>query len=387
MDFLGLSQSRFCPIRLSCAMMLALLVFSAACSKGPELPAQKKPGMAAPVKVAKAELKDVPLQIEAVGNIEAFSTVAVTAQISGQIEKIHFKEGQRVKEGDLLVTIDPRPYKAVVAQGEAVLARDMAQMETARREAARYGGLVANGYVSQSQYDQIKSSADSLQSVVAADKAAVDNAKLQLGYCFIHSPITGQTGVILIDEGNAVKANDKTLVTIMQVKPLYANFSVPQQYLHEINKRQAAGKLRVAVSPPGSGLPPVNGVLTFIDNSVDSATGTIKLKAAFDSSDKLLWPGQFVKASLLLSTEKGAVVIPSQAVMASQKGQSVYVVKPDGSAEMRIVTVSRVYGEESLIASGIEAGETVVIDGQLQILPGGKVKVSENRGGDKGQGK
>jgi len=371
---------------LHAGFAIAFLASLVSCSKNSQEQMQRKPGVA-PVKAAVAAKKDVPLRIDVVGNIEAYSMAILTAQVGGQIEKIHFREGAFAKKDDILITIDPRPYKAAVAQAEAVLARDTVQADNTKKDAERYGELVAKGFIAQSQYDQAKTAADAAGSVVVADKAAVENAKLQLGYCYIHSPINGQTGAILINEGNLVKANDKTLATVYQVKPIYASFSVPQIHLPDIRKYRAMGRLKVTAQPPTPDSPPVEGVLTFIDNGVDPATGTIKLKATFDNGEKPLWPGQFVKISILLTTEKDVVVIPSQAVMTSQKGQYVFLVTSDGVAEMKPVTVSRTFDGQSIIATGVEAGQTVITDGQLQAIPGGKVKIVENQTGEKASGK
>lgn len=385
----GTFSKRTGAIRHSIAGATALFVISAFACHQPER-GQNGPGKAghppAPVKTALSAKKDVPLRVDVVGNVEAYSSISITSQVGGQLEKIHFREGQQVKEGDLLVTIDPRPYKSAVDQAEAALARDTAQMENAAKEAARHEDLAQKGFVSQSQYEQLKTAAEALKSVLAADRAAVANAKLQLQYCYIHSPIGGQTGAILVNEGNTVKANDKTLVTVTQVDPLYVGFSVSQAHLQAIRKYRARGTLKVTALP-AEGLPPQHGTLTFIDNSVDPATATIKLKAKFDNRDKILWPGQFVKVSLLLTTEKGLVTVPSQALQASQKGQFVYVVTPEGTADMRHVEVGRVFGDESVVLSGLAAGETVITDGQMQTVPGGKVNVTDNGGGPERPGK
>lgn len=368
------------------AIVAVAAVFAVSCSKGGQEGRQKKFAAAPPVRVAKAETRDVPNTIEVVGNVEAYLTLSVTSQINGQIDKIHFKEGDFVSVGKPLITIDPRPFKAALKQAEANTTRDTAQMKNAQREEARYKELVKKGYVSQSQYDQVAATADALVASVAADMAAEDSARLNLDYCFIRSPIEGKTGPVMIYEGNYVKANDKTIVTVLQVKPIYANFAVPQLYLPLIRKYQAEGKLEVYAFPPG-GLPPVVGGVSFIDNTVDPATGTIKLKANFENEEKTLWPGQFVKVSLLLTTDKGVVVIPTQAVINTQKGSSVYVVKPDGTAEWRPVKISRSVGLDSIIENGLAAGETVVTDGQLQAVPGGPVRIIEEQPAKKEPGK
>ncbi len=352
-----------------------LLVALAACSKDAHQQNQKKQMPPAPVKVTAAIRKDVPLRLEVVGSVEAHATVSIAAQVSGQIEKIHFKEGEHVTKGAKLVTIDPRPFKAAVAQAEAALARDTAQMENARRDAERYETLAREGVVARSQADQSNTTADALAAVVAADKALLENARLQLAYCHIHSPIDGQTGAVLLDEGNLIKANDKTVVTIYQVKPVYVSFTVPQAQLALIRGHMAEGRLKVSAAPEG--VRAAEGVLVFIDNGVDPATGTIRLKASFANGGGRLVPGQFVNVSMTLTTEKEALTIPSHAVMAGQKGEYVFVVK-NGTAEMRPITVRRAFGGDVLIEKGLEQGETVVTDGQIQVIPGGPVKVAES---------
>lgn len=365
------------------AVLAALLAVS--CSKSEQAGAQRKFGPA-PVRVAKAVTTDVPNQIEAVGNIEAFSTLSLTSQVNGQIEKIHFKEGDFVKEGDLLVTIDPRPFRAALAQAVAVKERDVVQMKNAQKEAARNKELVDKGYISRSQYDQLAATADGLVAAVAADKAAEETAKLNLEYCFIRAPFAGKTGAVMIYPGNYVKANDKTIVTVLQIKPVYADFALPQQNLAAVKKYLSEGKLETSVLQ-SDGVPPVKGDLKFIDNTVDPATGTIKLKAVFENGDKSLWPGQFVKVSLFLTTDKGVVVVPTPALINTQKGSSVFVVRSDDTAELRPVKTGRSFGNATVVENGLSAGETVVTDGQLQTMPGGKVKVIEDQPPKKETGK
>jgi multidrug efflux system membrane fusion protein len=361
-------------LRALCFSAVVAAFFASSCSGGgQQAQGPRKPGVA-PVRVVRAEKKDVPLQIDGVGTMESVNNVSITSQVNGQIQKIHFKEGAFVSKGELLATLDPRPFKAALAQAEAVAKRDAVQYENAKKEAGRNAELFKKGFVSQSQYDQILANAEALSAVVNADKSAVDSAKLQLEYCYIKSPITGKTGAVMVDEGNLIKANDKAIVTILQIRPIYASFSVPQLYLPLIKKYQEKGGMVATVFPP-SGLQAVKGELTFTDNTVDSTTGTIKLKATFNNPDKTLWPGQFVKVSLFLTTEKDVVAVPSQAVMTTQKGQTVYVVDKDDTASIRPVKVARTYGQDSIIEKGLEAGETVVSDGQLQTIPGGKVKV------------
>jgi multidrug efflux system membrane fusion protein len=320
----------------------------------------------------------MPLQIRAVGNVEAYSTVSVKSQVTGVLMQAHFKEGQDVKKGQLLFTIDPRPLEAALKQAEANLARDVAQLQNAREQARRYAELVKKQYVSQEQYDQIRTNADALEAVVEADKAAVENAKVQLSYCYIYSPIDGQVGSLLVYEGNLVRVNDATaLVVINQVTPVNVTFSVPEQNLADIRRHMTQGSLKVEAQFQSDEGRPEHGVLAFIDNAVDRTTGTIKLKAEFKNQDRRLWPGQFINVALTLSTEANAVVVPSEAVQVGQEGQHVFVVKPDKTVEMRPVVVARTDEGEAVIAKGLQAGEQVVREGQFLLGPGTRVEIKD----------
>lgn len=328
-----------------------------------------------PVTVATVIQETVPVEHEAIGNVEAYSTVAVKSQVEGQVERVHFREGQDVKKGDLLFTIDPRPFEASLKQAEANLAKDMAEATHARVEAERYTKLVDQGIVSKEQYDRFRSSADALEAAVAADRAAIDRAKLQLGYCTIRSPLDGRTGSVIIHEGNVVKANDATLVVINQLNPIYVNFSVPEKYLAEIKSYMGSkGNLHVQALVPSDEAHPQQGRLTFVDNIVDTGTGTIRLKGTFQNQEKRLWPGQFVNVRLKLASQPNAIVIPSQAVQTSQQGQYVFVIESD-VAQARPVSVGRSLGAETVIEQGLRAGEKVVTDGQLRLAPGAKVEI------------
>jgi multidrug efflux system membrane fusion protein len=359
---------------------------------------------AVPVTVATVVQKNIPVQVRVIGTVEAYSTVSIKAQINGPVTKVYFKEGQDVKKGDLLFTIDPRPFEAALKQAEANLARDtaqvqqaeanlakdMAQAKNAEVEAQRYAELIKKEVVSKEEYDQRRTNADAFQAAiradqaavdnakaaVRADQAAVDNAKIQLGYCSIRSPIDGRTGSILVHEGNLVKANDTpALLVINQMTPIYVAFSVPEQQLSEIKKYTAAGKLDVEAIIPNDEKHPAQGVITFIDNAVDSATGTIRLKGTFANHERRLWPGQFVNVVLTLTTQPNAIVIPSQAVQTGQQGPFVFVVKPDLTVESRPIAVGRTVDGETVIEKGLPAGEKVVTDGQLRLVPGAKVEI------------
>ena len=333
---------------------------------------------AVPVLVATAVQKTVPVQVRAVGNVEAFSTASIKSQVTGVLTKVHFTEGQNVKKGQLLFTIDPRPLEAALKQAEANLARDTAKLQNSREQARRYADLVKKQYVSQEQYDQIRANAEADEAVVQADVAAVDNAKVQLSYCYIYSPLDGQVGTQLVNEGNLVRVNDGTpLVVINQVTPIYVTFSVPEQNLADIRQHMASGRLKVdAAFPSGDGRPE-QGFLVFVDNAVDRSTGTIKLKAEFSNQERRLWPGQFVNIAVTLSTQPDAVVIPSEAIQVGPEGQHVFVVKPDKRVEVRPVTVGRTNEGEAVIAKGLKAGEQVVREGQFLLGSGARIEIKD----------
>lgn len=330
-----------------------------------------------PVTVAPVIQKSVPVEVRVIGNVEAYSTVSVKAQIAGAVERAFFKEGQNVKNGDPLFALDSRPYLATLQQLEANLARDQAQLENAGAQAERYAKLFQDGIVSKEQYDSFRTSADALAASVRADKAAIEKAKVDLDYCSISSPIDGRTGSLLIHPGNIVKANETVLLVINQVVPIYVSFSVPEQNLAEIKKRMAAGSLAVAAIIPNDELHPVQGNLTFVDNTVDNTTGTIRLKGTFANLDGRLWPGQFVNVVLKLTSQPNAVVVPSQAVQTGQAGQYVFVIKTDLTAESRPVVPGSTVGGETVIEKGLQPGERVVTDGQLRLAPGTKVEVKK----------
>jgi multidrug efflux system membrane fusion protein len=344
------------------------LMTISACAKKPQ--AARPP---VPVVEGLARRQDLPVQISAIGNVEAYSTVQVRTLISGQLTDIYIKEGQDVKKGQLIMKIDPRPFEAALRQAESVLARDTAQAEYAEAEERRYQALAEKDYVPKEQYDQFRTNAASSRSLVESDKAAVDNARVQLTYCYIYAPTDGVAGSILVNQGNVVKANDVPLLVINQVKPIYVSFSVPEQDLPDIKKYSAGGKLAVLASLQTNTGSPEKGFLTFIDNMVDPSTGTIRLKGTFANEYRRLWPGQFIQTVLELTTLPGAVTVPSQAVQSGQNGNFVFVIKPDMTVEPRPVETGIVYDGETQIKSGIAAGERVVTDGQLRLVPGAKV--------------
>jgi membrane fusion protein, multidrug efflux system len=333
---------------------------------------------AVPVLAATAQQKVVPVQIRAVGNVEAYSTVSIKSQVTGVLTEAHFKEGQDVKKGQLLFTIDPRPLEAALKQAEATLARDFAQVQNAREQARRYAELVNKQYVSREQYDQIKANADAAEAVVVADQAVVENAKVQLSYCYIYSPMSGRVGSLLMNEGNLVRVNDGApLVVINQLTPIYVTFSVPEQNLEDIKRHMAMGKLQVGARFPSDEGRPEQGVLSFVDNTVDRSTGTVKLKAEFANATRRLWPGQFVNAALTLTSQPDAVVIPSEAIQVGPEGQHVFVIKPDKQVEVRPVVVGPTNEGEAVIVKGLAPGEQIVREGQFLLGPGSRVEIRD----------
>ena len=336
---------------------------------------ERGPARIVPVTVATAIQKDIPVQIYAIGNVEAYATVQVKAQVGGELVKVYFKEGDFVKKGDPLFLIDPRSYEAALKQAESNLARDTAQAKNAEIEARRYGGLLKEGVIAQEQYDERQTNSTALNAVVEADKAAVENARLQLEYCSIKSPIDGRTGNLKVDGGNIVKANDIPIVVITQITPIYVSFSVPEKEFPEIKKYMAQGQLKVEARIPDSGIKPVTGEVAFVDNAVNTETGTILLKGVFPNGDRMLWPGQFVNVVLNLTTMPNAVLVPSQAVQVGQIGPHLFIVMPDHTANLVTVVVGRTYNGETVVEKGVSPGDTVVTDGQLQLLSGKKVEI------------
>ena len=379
-----------------------------------------------PVVVATVMQKDVPVNIDVIGNVEAYSTISVKAQVGGQLTKVYFQEGDYVKKDDPLFTIDPRSFEAqlsqaqaqlsqaqansardnaALSQSEANLARDTANQKYSETEAGRYAKLFEQGIVSREQTDQMRANADALTQTIQADKAAIesaraqigadkasianveamiDNAKVQLSYTSIRSPIDGRTGNLAVKLGNIVTPNTMELMTIAEVHPIYVTFSVPEAQLGEIKKYMAEGKLPVRAQSQDAGDSVQTGVLTFIDNTVDPSTGTIKLKGTFQNEDNKLWPGEFVRVTLRLTTRPNAVVVPNQAVQTGQDGQFVYVVKQDQTVEMRPVVTSTRVDQDLVVDSGLTPGETIVTEGQLRLAPNSRVQYG-GRGG-RGEG-
>ncbi|HUI45745.1 MAG TPA: efflux RND transporter periplasmic adaptor subunit [Nitrospirota bacterium] len=353
-----------------CMTLLAISLLFIAVISCTDSKAKSMSRRAVPVKTGVAMIQNVPVQINAIGNVEAYNTVSVKAMVGGEVTDVHFRQGQDVREGDLLFLIDPRPYEAALKQAVAQLARDAAQAKNAEEQAKRYDILVQMDYVSKDQYEQLRANADALAAAVQADRANVDNSRLQLAYCTIKSPLDGRVGSVLINKGNVIKANDLPLVTINKITPIYVTFSVPEQNLENIKRFMQERSLQMEAIIPGDESHPAQGVLTFINNAVDTATGTIQLKGTFENRDRRLWPGQFINVVVTLETQKNAIVIPSAALQTGQQGQYVFVVKSDSTVESRPVMVARTFGDLAVISQGVTPGEKVVTDGQLNLIPG-----------------
>ncbi len=334
---------------------------------------------AIPVSVAQVAQEVVPFRLLAIGNVEAYATVSVKARVDGQIVEVGFKEGEEVSRGRVLFKIDARPFEAALRQAEANFLRDTAQKDQARSQERRYQELLQKNFVSKEAYAQIRTNAETAEAVAQGSRAALDNAKLNLEYCTIRSPIDGYPGKIQIQMGNLVKANDTLpLVVINQVHPIYVNFSVPEQQLLTVRGYMSSGPLAVDALAPGSDQPTASGTLIFVDNAVDPSTGTIRLRAQFRNRGNTLWPGQFVNVRVKLYDQKDALIVPSKSVQTGPDGQYVFVVKPDMTTELRKVTVERTEGDTAIIAKGLEKGEQVVTQGQLRLGPGAKVTVKSS---------
>jgi membrane fusion protein, multidrug efflux system len=332
---------------------------------------------AIPVMAAKAVRKSVPVELHAIGSGEAHATVSVESQVAGIVREVHYQQGEYVNKGKLLVSIDDRPFQASLQLAQANLSKDQANAELAKIQEERYAKLYKAGVVPKGQYDQYVATARADEAAVEADNATIATANLQVSYCSIYAPIGGRTGSQLVYPGTVVKANDvPVLVVINEISPIYVTFSVPQQYLDQIKSYMVHGKLPIQVVPTDGAAE--SGYLTFVNNTVDAKTGTIELKGSFENKDRKLWPGEFVNVILKLTEEKDAVVVPSQAVLTGQQGDYLFVVNPDMTVESRAVKVDRTVNDESVVAEGVEPGETVVTDGQVRLVPGVKVAIKSS---------
>lgn len=360
---------------LSFIPALALFGLLAACDR-PSATSATAVASAVPVQVAVAVQEDVPRQIDSIGSIQALRSVSVKSQVDGIIAQVHFQEGQEVKAGDPLVTLDRRPFENAVQQARAALANAQAQAQQATADAERYSHLDQQSAISKEAYAQYMTKAETTKADVQSTEAALANAELQLGYTEIKAPIAGRTGQLQLHEGALVKANDNsfTIVNLNQLTPIAVAYSVPEDSLSQIRAALAAAQVHVTVIDRAANLKLTNGRLTFLDNSVDPTTGTIVLKAIFENADHALWPGQYVQVHTELGLDRGAIVVPTTAVQTGQNQSQVYVVNPDHTVDLRTVVVVRTVDDITLLSSGVKAGETVVTDGQLRLLPGVRVE-------------
>jgi membrane fusion protein, multidrug efflux system len=384
-------------MHVSSRLWLTSLVFAAAavvggCSAGGEAGSpQTAPGAAqrgggprataVPVTTAPVVQRSVPLQVQAIGSVEALSTVSIRAQITGVLNEVDFKEGDDVKLGQVLFSLDRRPLEAALRQAQANLERDLAQAGNANAISQRYVDLAQRGIATREQVETSRASATALEATVNADRAAVENASVQLQYATIMAPLSGRTGALMVNVGNLVRANDTTpLVVINEVSPIFVSFAIPEAQIPDFRRYLAQGSVRVEARATGdTGVAPV-GRITFVDNAVDQTTGMIKIKATFPNDDRRLWPGLFVNVVVTLTTDQAAVVVPTVAVQTGPQGRYVYVVKPDRTVDLRVIEIDRVDGTDTVVTTGLKTGETVVTDGQLRLVAGALVSV---RGSEK----
>ena len=376
-----------CPSVLVVSAALAASFAISGCSGGEAVSSTPPSGRGGgqnppvPVTAATVEQKSVPFDVQAIGTVIAASTVAVRSQITGELMSVNFKEGDEVKEGQVLFTLDKRPFEASLQQAEATLQKDVAQAANAKAQAARYQDLAQRGIATREQVDQMTTQAAALEATVAADRANVQSARVQLDYATIEAPISGRTGLLQVHKGNLVRANDTIpIVSINRITPVYVTFAIPESMLPQFKQFMGAGTIRVEARAPNDAGRASIGRIDFIDIAVDSTTGTIKVKGTFPNEDRKLTPGQFVNVNVTLTTDSNATVVPTTAVQSGQQGTYVYVIKSDSTAELRPVTVARTHGDDSIIRTGLKPGETIVTDGQLRLVPGSRVSVKSGRG-------
>jgi multidrug efflux system membrane fusion protein len=365
------------PSRRPILTALAAVALAAGCSRG-DGKAAGAAGRAVPVRAVPAVEKDVPVEVRATGKIVSSESVAVRAQVSGTLVAARFKEGQAVRKGDLLLEIDRRPFQAALSEAAARLQQDRARAENARDDARRYAQLVEKEFVTRQQYEAARANAAALEAQAAADEAALERARLNLAYASIRAPISGRTGRLLVHPGNLVSAGaPEPLVTLEQVKPVFAEFAVPERHLSALRERRdAPPPVTVRTSTSAA---PIAGTLAFVNNAVDPATGTILLKASIPNEDEALWPGQLVEVSVRIAERAKAVVVPAAAVASGQQGDYAYVVS-DGKAQLRSVVVAQAGESEVVVSKGLAAGELVVTEGQLRLRPGAAVEILPSEG-------
>src|SRR5712692_9898687 len=359
------------------AALVALGVLAAGCTKQQAAP---QPRPAIPVVVETVKLKAMPVEVIAVGHVEPYSTVSIEAQVPGQLLDVHFKEGDFVHKGQLLLSLDPRPYEAALAQAKAALSRDKATAVNNRLQAQRYSKLLAEGIVPASQVESFTSAADASDAVLNSDEAAIKTAQLNLEYCTIYSPIDGRTGALMLKPGNLVKVADVPIVVINQVNPIFVNFGIPQQFWPDLTKFTAERSLHVKAMVPKDSGPAEEGTVTFLDNAVDTTTGMIHLRATFNNAHNRLWPGLFVNILLTLSQQGGATVVPEQAIVDGEQGKFVYVVNSENRVQPRPVSTSRTVDGQAVIDKGLRPGEMIVTDGQARLSPNARIEPQSSLG-------
>ncbi len=372
------------------SLALASALAAAACSGGEAVsstpPAGGRGGgpggqnAPVPVTVAKAVQKSMPITIQGIGTVIAASTVSVRAQITGEMTSVSFKEGEDVEKGQVLATLDKRPFEAALQQAQATLDRDRAQAANARAQSTRYQDLLQRGITTAEQVDTMRTQALALEATVAADRANVETANVQLTYATITAPMSGRTGLLQVHPGNLVRGQDtQPIVTINKITPVYVSFSVPEAQLPALKRFIAAqGTLPASAIAPTDDGRPSTGRINFIDNAVDPTTGTIKVKGTFPNQDRRLWPGQFVNVTVTLTSDPAAVVVPSAAVQTGQQGTYVFVVHADQTVELRPVTVARLAGNDTVVQTGVASGDVVVTDGHLRLVPGSRISVKNS---------
>jgi multidrug efflux system membrane fusion protein len=378
-------------IRLARVVSVVLATAAIGCSVGGETTAARRESggaaqTAVPVTTAPVLQKSMAVTISAVGTAEAYSTVSVHAQITGELTSVNFADGDDVTKGQVLFTLDRRPLESTLDQMQANLQRDMAQAANARAQTDRYQDLARRGIATREQLDQQQTNAAALEATVAADRAAVESAKVQLTYATIAAPISGRTGKLMVHAGNLVRANDATpLVVINQISPIHVSFGVPESQLPEFNRYLNQRAIQVEASPPNDSGRPSRGRVSFVDNAVDHTTGTIEVRGTFPNEDRRLWPGQFVNVMVTLGTEPTAIVVPTVSVQTGQQGQYVFVAKLDSTVELRPVQIARSAGAETVVKNGLNPGEMVVTDGQLRLVPGSRITIRTAGGAEKTQ--
>lgn len=371
-----LAVAAFAALALVTAALLPRLFEPSPKAVAAEKPAAPTGGPGVPVTPGTVAVADVPVLLAAIGTVQAYNLVTIKSRVDGQIVAVSFTEGQDVKAGTPLIQIDPRPFQAALEQAEATKQKDEAQLANAQADLARGTELVGQGFKSRQTYDQTKALVAQLQASVKGDEAQINSARLNLGYATIRAPIAGRLGARLVDAGNMVRATDAAgLVTVAQLKPIFVSFTLPQENQHKVREKQARAPLEVIAYGGDGKTLLASGKLTLIDNAIDQATGTIRLKASFDNADERLWPGEFVNVRVVLNMRKGVPTVPTQTVQEGPSGHYAYVIKDDGTVERRVVEVAAVQDGVAVIAKGLSAGEKVVIEGQFRLIQGARVRL------------